>query len=105
MQYAYQFELIHKKEIEALLAKDPYADDSFSRLGYIVKESNALGLKGEHLIIYFKTQDDTLAKKLVEQLKTVPTCVELGGNDREKVANIIEAEENRATSGFGAIFG
>ncbi|MFH0713801.1 MAG: hypothetical protein V1644_02945 [Candidatus Micrarchaeota archaeon] len=104
MKYVYQFELKHKKELENLLTKDPYADDSFARLGYILKESAVVGLKGGNILIHFRTENVELAKKLIELLKTVPSCKEATKEEMEKVVNTIEAEENNATEGFGSIF-
>ncbi len=105
MQYVYRFEQKQKKELESLLAKDPYADNSFARLGYMLKESNAVGLKGGFVIVYFKTNEENKAKKLIELLKTIPTCEEVTASDKEIVVKSIESQEDNATSGFGAIFG
>ncbi|MFH1246773.1 MAG: hypothetical protein V1644_00170 [Candidatus Micrarchaeota archaeon] len=105
MNYVFQFEQKHKKELEALLTKDPYADDSFARLGYILKESKPLGLKSGFIIVYFKTDNEKLAVKLLTDLKTIPTCTELNEADKETAVKNIEAEENNAASGFGTIFG
>lgn len=105
MKYLYQFEQKHKKELEALVTKDPYADDSFARLGYVLKESKPLGLKGGFLVVYFKTEDEKLAAKLLNELKTLPNCTEVSGVDKETALKTIEAEEDNAASGFGTIFG
>lgn len=105
MKYLYQFEQKVKKELEALLTKDPYADDSFARLGYVLKESKPLGLKGGFLVVYFKTSDEKLANKLLGELKTISTCAELNATDKETCLKTIEAEEENAASGFGTIFG
>ncbi len=105
MKYLYQFEQKVKKELEALLTKDPYADDSFARLGYVLKESKPLGLKGGFLVVYFKTEDEKLISKLLGELKSIPTCAELSAADKEIALKSIEAEEDNAASGFGAIFG
>ncbi len=104
MKYLFQFELKNKKELDALLANDPYAGDSFARLGYVLKESNAIGLKGGFLVLFFSTSDEKRGKKLVELLKTISTCTEIQGSDKEKALKIIESEEDNAASGFGSIF-
>ncbi len=105
MKYLYQFEQKHKKELEALLTKDPYADDSFARLGYVLKESKPLGLKGGFLIVYFKTEDEKLTAKLLTELKSIPSFAEVTPADKETALKSIEAEEENAASGFGTIFG
>ena len=105
MKYLYQFEQKYKKELETLLTKDPYADDSFARLGYVLKESKPLGLKGGFLVVYFKTEDGNLAKTLLERLKTISTCTEVSTSEKESALKTIEAEEDNAASGFGTIFG
>ncbi len=105
MKYLYSLDLKNKKELETLLAKDPYADDSFARLGYVLKESKVVGLKGGFLILYFKTDKVELADKLIEQLKTIPSFTEISQTDKETCLKNIEAEEENAASGFGSIFG
>ena len=105
MHYVYLVELKHKKELEAVLTADPYADDSFSRLGYTLKESQTVGLKGGSLVLHFKIEDASHAEKLKEKIKAVPTLKEANAEEKEKVVAAIEAEQNSAASGFGSIFG
>ncbi len=104
MEYIFEFEQKHKKEVESLLAADPYAGDSFARLGYVLKESHSLGLKGGFLMLYFSTPDADLGKKLVEKLKALPNR-EVSGEEKQKIMAAIKSEEDNAASGFGAIFG
>ncbi len=103
MEYVFEFDAKHKKELEALLAADPYAEDSFARLGYSLKESHAIGLKGGFLVLCFSTNDEKLGQKLVEKVKTIPNR-ELSAEEKQKVVTAIKTEEDNAATGFGSIF-
>ncbi len=105
MHYVYLVELKHKKELEAALAIDPYAEDSFARLGYTLKESQTVGLKGGFIALYFKCEDANRAEKLKAQIANVPTLKEASSEEKEKVIAAIEKELDSAASGFGSIFG
>lgn len=104
MHFVYLVELKHKKELEAALTADPYADDSFARLGYTLKESQTVGLKGGSVALYFKCEDASRAEKLKKQIATVPSLKEASDEEKEKVVEAIEKELDSAASGFGSIF-
>ncbi len=104
MKFAFLIEQKKKKELDALLAADPYAKDSFATIGFVLKESKPIGLKGGFYVVYFKTEDDAIAKVLSSKL-TALEGKKLDGEDEKKVFDAIEQEENNATQGFGAIFG
>lgn len=92
-------------KLKDALAADPYSDDSFVKAGYVLRESKALGLKGGNYVVYFKTQDAALADKLKTRLKTLESAKQLEGREAEEISGKIEAEEDSAAAGFGAIFG
>ena len=92
-------------KLKDILAADPYADDSFAKSGYVLKESKPMGLKGGFYLIYVKTADDSLVLKLKARLAVLPTLKELEGPDFESVVSQIEAQEDSAASGFGSLFG
>ncbi len=89
------------KEAKALLERDPYAEDSFARLGYKFKEARYLGLEGEDAYIYVDVPDEK-AQMVRERLKDF---AELEGEEKEKVKEAFEREESGAAAGIGAIFG
>lgn len=99
--------LFDSKDIQALkkiLEADPYADDSFARTGYTLKEGAAAGLAAGKYVVFFKAEDAPAAK-LVEKLKLVPSFAEAKPEELAKASEVIEKEENAATEGFGSIFG
>lgn len=104
MKFAFILEQKKKKELDALLAADPYAKDSFATIGFVLKESKPLGLKGGFYVVYFKTENDAIATTLSSKLQALEGK-RLEGEDEKKVFDAIEQEENNATQGFGAIFG
>ena len=92
-------------KLKDALAADPFADDSFVKCGYVLRESKALGLKGGNYAVFFKTQDAALADKLKARLKTLESAKLLEGKEADEISAKIEAEEDSATAGFGSIFG
>jgi len=85
-----------------ILEADPYADDSFARMGYKVKDGGVLGEEKAKLYIYMSASDDFL-KKADEKLKgVVQRCKE---DVEKRIAEKIKAEEESAESGLGSIFG
>lgn len=104
MKIAFLVEQKKKKELDALLASDPYAKDSFATVGFILKESKLLGLKGGFYVVYFKTENEQIVKILSLRLEALEGK-KLEGEDEKKVFDAIELEESNATSGFGSIFG
>lgn len=105
MEFVYEIEAAKQNELRKVLDADPYADDSFSRLGYVLKESNSLGLPASKIILYFKCVEEKKAKNFVEKLKAVGDLKEVAGEAKDKVISAIKAEEESAAAGFGSIFG
>lgn len=92
-------------KLKVILAADPYADGSFAKAGYVLRESKAVGLKGGNYVVFVKTQDASLIPKLKERLKPLETAKELDGDDLTRVISQIEGEEDSAAEGLGSIFG
>lgn len=90
------------KELKKALEFNPLDADSFTRLGYILREGKLYGLAG--YVVHFKA-DAERAKAFQAKLAEVPGCTPLNEADRKKVVDAIEAEENAATAGFGSLFG
>ncbi|MEW6036583.1 MAG: hypothetical protein AB1529_08285 [Candidatus Micrarchaeota archaeon] len=102
MQRVYECENQKKAELTKLLEADPYADDSFARVGYKLKDGAALGEDNGKTYLYMKASDDFI-KKADEKLKAI---VKIAPPDVEKrVAEKVVKEEEEAESGFGSIFG
>ncbi len=105
MEIVYAIEAAQKSKLTRVLEAEPYADDSFARAGYVLKDSTALGLPAGKLVVYMKVADEALAKKLEAKLKAVEGIAALAGGEKQKVAEAIAAEQDAACSGFGAVFG
>ena len=94
------------KKLDTLLAADPYADDSFKKLGYILKESSAVGLDKGAYALFFESPDDALVKKLGDKLLAeIPAARRPEANIKERIISQIKKEEENAAEGFGSIFG
>ena len=102
MEKVYECENSKRKDLTAILEKDPYDENSFSRKGYKLKEGKILGLDNEKIYLYIKA-DEKFFKTLNERLENiVKECDEETTN---KIIEKIKEEEEQATSGFGDIFG
>jgi len=98
----YECDAKKKADITKILETDPYADDSFARMGYKVKDGQFLEEDRGKLYIYVKASDDLL-KKADERLKGI---AERCKHDVEKrIVGKIQAEEESAETGLGSIFG
>jgi hypothetical protein len=102
MYRVYECEISKKAEITKILEAEPYAEDSFARMGYKVKEGASVEEDKEKLFIYVSASEDFL-KKADERLKDVakPAAEEV----QKRVGEKIQKEEAQAESGFGSIFG
>ncbi len=92
-------------KLKALVAADPYQKDSFAIIGYSLKESKSLGLKGGNYVLYFKSADTEIVNKLKEKVKTLETAKEMDGAEKDAVISTIERDEENAAAGVGSIFG
>ena len=98
----YEFENSKKADVTKVLEADPYAEDSFARIGYKVKDGGVLGEDKAKSYIYIKAADD-LMKKVDEKLKGLAT--RSGAEVEKRVGEKVVAEEESAESGLGSIFG
>ncbi len=102
MKYVYECNLMKKRDIEKMLETDPYAENSFSRIGYKTKEGAIIEEDKSKFYVYISS-DETFMKKTEEKLKGL---AERTKPDIEKrIISLIEKEEESAVSGFGNIFG
>lgn len=102
MYRVYECDIKKKADITKILEADPYADESFARIGYKVKDGAILGEDKAKLYIYVSAAPDFI-KKADLLLKDVSSVAK---QDVEKrVVAKIQKEEEEAESGFGSIFG
>jgi hypothetical protein len=79
-----------------------YADELVSKQSITVRDSAAIGKKGEGYYVQIDGDEEAL-KKAGEILKDAGK--ELKGQEAEEVTKAIEGQESDAAEGFGAIFG
>jgi hypothetical protein len=93
-------------KLEKLLSSDPYSDCSFTKAGYVLKESKALGQPAGFYIVFFESLDGRLIKALAEKLlEAIPLARRPEQAARDLVVSRIREEQDSAASGFGSIFG
>ena len=105
MEFVYEINASKQNELKKVLEFEPFADDSFSRLGYTLKDSAAVAMPAGKTVLYFKCLEAEKAKKFAESLKKVEGLAEVAGEDKQKILGVIHAEEESAAAGFGSIFG
>ena len=105
MEYVYMVEGRDYGKLKTIVEGGTLDKDSFATVGYTLRESKAMGLKGGNYILHFRAEDAELAEKLKEKLKPVESAKELDGTEKQDIISKIQAEEDSATSGFGNIFG
>ncbi len=105
MKYLFAVDAANYAALKKLVESDPMAEESFARLGFILKagESMAGGEKGKYYL-YFSA-DEGLGGKLAAQVKAIPSAVEVTGSAKDALVAVIEGEQDAAAEGFGAIFG
>lgn len=102
MYTVYECDSSKKVDVLKILEADPYAQDSFARIGYKVKDGAALGEDKTKTYIYISASGDFI-KKAGERLKGVAQhCKE---DVEKRIVDKIIAEEESAEAGFGGIFG
>ncbi|MGB9719848.1 MAG: hypothetical protein ACPL06_04635 [Candidatus Anstonellales archaeon] len=89
------------KDAKKILEENPYAEDSFAKIGYILKEGKALA-EDENYYVYVDASDD-FVKKAKEKLKDVAKPAE--GKKAARIIKKVEDEQNSAVNGFGSLFG
>ena len=105
MEFVFETEAGKQNELKKVLEAEPYADDSFSRLGYTLKDSSALSLPAGKIVLYFKCEEEQKAKHYLEKLKAVQHLKEVTGELKSKIITVIKTEQESAAAGFGSIFG
>ncbi len=102
MKRVYECDIAKKKELLKIAEAEPYAEDSFSRVGYKTKEGAIIGEDRGKFYIYISAEE-AFFEKAEEKLKGI---VERSKDEVEKrIIALMEKEEESATSGFGDIFG
>jgi hypothetical protein len=101
MYRVYECEATKKADMTKILEADPYAEDSFARVGYKMKDGTAVGEDKEKIYVLVSASDEFL-KKADEMLKDIakPCDEEVAGRVKKK----IDEEENSVAAGV-SMFG
>ncbi|HIH18832.1 TPA: hypothetical protein HA225_02545 [Candidatus Micrarchaeota archaeon] len=102
MNLVFEAPLADKAKLTAILEADPYAQKSFSRNGYKVKDGASLGQDKEKVFVFMRASEE-FASIAKEKLKDA--AAQSKPEVADAVAKKIEEEESNAEVGFGAIFG
>lgn len=98
MERVYKVKREMKRQLEELMAKDPYAPISFGRVAPAVKEID------DNIFIYVKSEEEQVFKFVEEQLKTI-NGERASEKEENEIIEMIHKEEESAAGGFGNIFG
>lgn len=102
MRVVFEIPSEKKAALQAILDADPYSKPSFAVNGYKLKDGLSVGGEKEKYYLYLKGPDAFLPfaeGKLKDIAARAPKDLEM------KIADQIDAEEDAAAGGFGAIFG
>lgn len=104
MDFVYSIEAAKQGDLKKVLDEDSLAKDSFSSVGYTLKEGKSISLEAGRYYLIYKADGD-LAAKLKERLAKLAELKEESGENKQKALDSVNAESDAAASGFGAIFG
>ena len=102
MKRVYECELTKKAALIKVLESDKFAEDSFDRIGYKLREGASLGEDKTKLYIYVSSSDENV-KKADQKLKDLATS--LSGDKEKKILEKMLSEDENAEAGFGSMFG
>ncbi|MDD5171541.1 MAG: hypothetical protein PHF60_00735 [Candidatus ainarchaeum sp.] len=100
MYRVYECDSAKKKEVEKILETDPYAADSFARIGYKMKDGVVLDEDKTKAYIYISAPEDFIKKadvKLKDVAKPASSAVE------KRVIEKIQKEEESVAEGVASI--
>ena len=91
-----------KKDLNKILSADPYAEMSFSKMGYTLRDGAHFDKNGKQILL-ITVPDDKQKEYVMEKLKDL--AEEITGEEKEKIIKKVEEEESAAETGFGSLFG
>jgi len=102
----YEIDLAEKGKLDAVLKADPYAEVSFAKQGYKLKEGRAVGGEGNKIYLYIKAEEGFF-RHAEAKMKDggVASCRRCGAELESRIISQIHEEDSSAEQGFGAIFG
>ena len=91
-------------DLKKLLESEPYAERSFARQGYKLKEGRIIGGEKSKFYLYIKAEADFF-KFAEEKLKGISSLKRTEKKVEDDIIRKIYEEDGSAEQGFGAIFG
>ncbi len=76
-------------------------EDAFARNGYILRDSQSLGIDGDEKYLYIEGPENFFE----EQEEKLTDFEELEGSDKKEIQELFEKDEENVASGVGSIFG
>ncbi len=101
MMRVYECESSKKAELTKVLEADPYANDSFARVGYKLKDGSSVGEDKAKTYIYISASEEFL-KKADERLKGIASTAP--DEVQKRVEKKITDEEDTVAAGV-SMFG
>jgi len=102
MDRVYEIANEKKDEAKKILEEDPYAEESFARVGYKIRDGKSIEEESGKTYLYISASDDFI-KKADEKLKDVAEPVK--GEKADRVVKKIQEEEESVGSGIAKFFG
>jgi len=102
MRIVFELPSEKKKELLPILEADPYSKPSFAVNGYKLKDGISLHQDKEKHYLYLKGPD---AFQPFAESKLKDICTRSKPEVEKAIADMLDAEDEAAAGGFGAIFG
>lgn len=104
MDLIYKIQNQHKVAAINIMDADKYGELCFAKAGYIIKDGEQYGIEKYTLIVLRNISED-FVKYSKEKFKEIEGLETLDENKTNEIIQSIKEEDERAQSGFGAIFG
>lgn len=104
MNIIYKIPNQHKVAAINIMDADKYGEYSFAKAGYIIKDGEQYGIE-KHTLIVIRNVSEEFVKYSKEKLKEIEGLETLDEKKTHDIIQSIKEEDERAQSGFGAIFG
>jgi len=103
----YEINITERVKLDTVLKADPYADLSFSKQGYKLKEGAAATGGAEGKLYLYTSGEDEFFKYAEAKFKEagVESAKRCEPAPESKIITQIHDEDSSAEQGFGAIFG
>lgn len=104
MDLIYKIQNQHKVTAINIMDADKYGELCFAKAGYIIKDGEQYGIE-KHTLIVLRNVSEDFVKYSKEKLKEIEGLETLDEKKTHDIIQSIKEEDERAQSGFGAIFG